>query len=172
MVERLTGDAWSRALHSFTRTAFRWEAQGVYREPYEQASIRQFLAGQQPDTAFLQDWLDDVRRTTDAGRRYSRVRVLTEPLTDYLRWELSISHLNAAAGEEIRVLTAAQQSALGVPDTDFWLFDDEWAAVMHFGDEGFLYADVVRDPAEVVEFLEIRDRVWDHAVAFEEFTVR
>jgi hypothetical protein len=171
MGDRLTGDEWAKALHRFQTSAFRWEAQGTYREPYEQEPLRQFLTGADPDTAFLQGWLDDVRRATDAGRRYSRVRVLTDPLTDYLRFELSLTPLNAAAGEDIRVLPAARQRALAVPDTDFWLFDDEWAAVMHFGDTGFLYADAVTEPTRVAEFLEIRERVWQDAVPFEEYAV-
>lgn len=166
MGERLTGEAWGKAFSSFTRTAFRWEAQGVYREPYEQEPLRQFLAGEEPDTAFVQDWLAEVRANTAAGRRYSRVRVLTDPLTDYLRFELALTPLNIEAGEDVRLLREARRRELDLPDQDFWLFDDEWVALMHFGPEGFKYAEVIQDFHTVERFREIRALAWEAARPF------
>jgi hypothetical protein len=157
-------------LHSFRHTAWRWETQGVYREPYEQEPLRAFLAGDEPDLSFMDGWWADVRAGTDAGRKYGRVRVLTEPLTDYLRFELSFTHRNVEAGEEVRVLTDARRRELGLPEEDFWLFDDELVALMHFDDGGFTYADAIRDPATVSEFREIRDVAWKDAMLFGEVT--
>lgn len=175
MPERLTGEEWARALHSFRRTAWRWETQGTYREPYEQEPMRQFLAGDQPDLSFMEDWYADIREGTAAGRRYGRVRVLTEPLTDYLRFELSFTHLNVAAGEDVRVLTAARARELALPGEDFWLFDadeaDAWAALMHFGPEGVTHVDVATDSATLDRCREIRDTAWEDAVPFREYTL-
>ncbi|WP_410620902.1 DUF6879 family protein [Amycolatopsis sp. cmx-8-4] len=173
MTVRLSGDQWARALHDFERTAFRFECQGTYHEPYEQQALRQHLAGDEPDLTYLRTWLDDVRRGTDAGRRYSRVRVVTDPITDYLRFELAVTPHNEAAGEDVRVLSAARAAELGpLPGTDFWLFDDRLVTVMHFDErEGFQYADAVTTPDQVTQFLEIRERVWDAAVPFREFVM-
>lgn len=170
---RLSGDEWARTLHNFERTAFRFECQGAYHEPYEQQALRQYLAGDEPDLTYLRGWLDDVRRGTDAGRRYSRVRVLTDPLTDYLRFELAVTPHNEAAGEDVRVLSASRAIELGpLPSADFWLFDDTLATVMHFDDgEGFQYAEAVTDPGQVAQFLEIREHVWDAAVSFREYVM-
>jgi uncharacterized protein DUF6879 len=170
---RLSGDQWAHALHDFERTAFRFECQGMYHEPYEQQALRQYLAGDEPDLAYLRPWLDDVRRGTDAGRRYSRVRVVTDPITDYLRFELAVTPHNEAAGEDVRVLPAACAAELGpLPKADFWLFDDRLVTVMHFDErEGFQYAEAVTAPDQVARFLEIRERVWDAAVPFREFVM-
>lgn len=171
-MDRLSGDEWARALHDFERTAFRFECQGTYHEPYEQEALRQYLAGGEPDLGYLRGWLDDVRRGTESGRRYSRVRVLTDPLTDYLKFELAVTPHNAAAGEEVRILSAAQAAEMDLPQDDFWLFDNKLATVMHFDErEGFQYADAVTAPDQVREFLEIRERVWDAAVSFREFVM-
>jgi hypothetical protein len=166
MGERLTGDTWAKAFSSFRRSAFRWEAQGVYREPYEQEPLRQFLAGHEPDTAFVQGWLDEVRANSAAGRRYSRVRVLTEPLTDYLRFELALTPLNVEAGEEVRLLPDTRRRQLDLPGEDFWLFDDEWVALMRFGPDGFEYAEVITDFSTVQRFREIRALAWREATPF------
>ncbi|MQA07246.1 MAG: hypothetical protein GEU98_01615 [Pseudonocardiaceae bacterium] len=166
MPERLTGEAWATALHNFRETAWRWEAQGVYREPYEQGPLQQFLAGHKPDLSFMDGWLSAVRQGAGAGRRYARVRVLTDPLTDYLRFENSFTHLNVAAGEAVRVITDTRRRELELSSEDFWLFDDEWAAPMHFDDEGFTHADVITDTATLNRFREIRDLAWKDAVRF------
>ncbi|PXY33539.1 hypothetical protein BAY59_10675 [Prauserella coralliicola] len=169
MPERLSGESWAKAFSSFRVSAFRWEAQGVYREPHEQEPLRQFLAGEAVDTSFVKDWLAEVRRNTDAGRRYSRVRVLTDPLTDYLRFELAMTPYNIDAGEDVRVLSKERQRELSLPSQDFWLFDDEWAAVMRFGDQGLIDAEVVSDPAALDLFREIRDLAWKEAVPFRDY---
>ncbi|TCO64968.1 DUF6879 family protein [Actinocrispum wychmicini] len=170
MGEVLSGGAWWQALTEFHASAWRWECQGVYNEPSEREPFRQYLLGQQPDTAFMDDWYAAVRRNVAAGKTYGRIRVLTEPLTDYLRFELSFTHLNVQAGEEVRVMHQSRARELGLPEQDFWLWDDERVAAMHFDENGFDYAEVVTDPAQVREFREIRARAWEDAVPFSDMT--
>ncbi|SMD24219.1 DUF6879 family protein [Lentzea albidocapillata] len=169
MLEHLIGDAWSDALRDFQHSAWRWEAQGVYREPEEQEALRQFLAGDEPDLSFMRGWWATVETNVKAGKRYGRIRVLTEPLTDYLRFELSFTQHNIDAGEDIRVMTLDRARELDLPEQDFWLLDDELAAVMHFDENGFRYADAVTSPQDVERFREIRDRAWKDAVPFREY---
>jgi hypothetical protein len=44
---------------------------------------------------------DQTRR----GMDYRRLRVVCEPLTDYVRWEAEVLNLRAHYGEQIRVIT-------------------------------------------------------------------
>jgi hypothetical protein len=168
MTQLIAGDDWPNLFSSFRRTAWRLESQGIYREPYEQEPLRQFLAGQKPDLSFMDDHVATVRADTAAGKRWQRVRVLTEPLTDYLRFEMSIAWLNAEAGEEIRVLTESQARDLGIPRQDFWMLDDDQVAAMHFGDQGFEYAELVTEPAAVEPFRKFRELAWQNATPFGE----
>ncbi|TWE30193.1 hypothetical protein FHX69_2890 [Prauserella muralis] len=168
-MERLSGQSWAQAFTSFRSSAFRWEAQGVYREPAEQGPMSDFLAGRKPDMSFMDGYLARVKQQTVGSLRYSRVRVLTEPLNDYLRFQLSFTHLNVEAGEDIRLLPEVRRCELGLPMEDFWLFDDEWAARMHFGDEGFTHADVVTDDTTLNRFREIRDLAWREAIPFADY---
>lgn len=169
MRDRLTGETWARTFREFRTSAWRWETQGVYREPYEQEPLRRFLAGQQPDMSFMDDWLSGVRDASAHGRSFGRVRVLTEPLTDYLRFELSFTPLNVDAGEDVRVLPDSRRAELDLPQEDFWLFDDEWAALMYFGDQGFSHAEVVRDAPTLDLFREIRHLAWKDAIPFRDY---
>ncbi|MEO6088412.1 MAG: DUF6879 family protein [Umezawaea sp.] len=169
MPEQVTGEAWAALLTGFRSSAWRWEAQAVYREPIEQEALRAFLAGHAPDLSYMDDWLAGVRAATDAGRTFARVRLLTDPLTDYLRFELAATPRNVAAGESIRVISAGRAHALELPADDFWIFDDEVVAVMQFNEGGFTHADLITDAPGVAEFREIRDRAWQDAVPFEEY---
>lgn len=168
MTDRVSGAAFLDALTTVEASAWRWECQGVYREPAEAEPLRKFLEGEEVDHGFMDDWLAMIRRNTEAGKTYGRVRVLTEPLTDYLRFELSFTHLNVQAGEDVRVMTAAHARELDLPEQDFWLLDNEQVLVMHFGADGFDYADVVTDPAKLGRFREIRDLAWKDAERFDD----
>lgn len=168
MRSRITeGADWAELFSKFERSAWRWEAQKIYREPVEQEPLSDFLAGKEPDLSYMDQWLAEVRRATAEGRRFARVRMLTDPLTPYLRFELAVSGRNIDAGEEIRVIPEARARALGLPEYDFWLFDDDLAAVMHFDEGGFTHADLVAVPYQVAPFLEIRDLAWQNAVPFD-----
>lgn len=141
-------------MDTWQRTAWRWECQGVYREPNEREPLRRFLAGEPDDLTWFQRWLTRVRDWTAAGQRMGRVRMLTDPITDYLRFELSITPPAVQAGEDIRFVMQDQALALGLPDHDFWLFDDARVAVLHFGDEGLSGIELITESGKVREYRE------------------
>jgi hypothetical protein len=63
------------------------------------------------------------------------VHVVTEPWTDYIRFELTQSYPpNIEAGEDIRIITAPEPW----PGPDFWMFDDQRVWLMHYGEAGVL----------------------------------
>lgn len=167
MTRLVRGEDFGTLFETFTSSAWRWEAQTEYHEPHEAEAFRQFLAGHRPDMSFTAGWLSNVRKATDEGRRFQRVRVLSDPLTDYLRFEMSAAPANAAAGEDIRVLSASDVTALGLPGHDFWLFDDELVAIMHFDTDGMVAAELVDDAEAVARHRRWQDLAWSHAAPFE-----
>ncbi|MGI8307792.1 DUF6879 family protein [Saccharopolyspora hattusasensis] len=167
MTRLVRGEDFGRLFETFTRSAWRWECQAEYREPHEAEAFRQFLASETPDMSFTTEWLANVRQATAAGRRFERVRVLTEPLTDYLRFEMFAASDNAAAGEDIRVMSTAAAAEYNLPDHDFWLFDDELVAIMHFDTHGMIAAELVDDADTVARHRRWRGIAWSHAAPFE-----
>jgi hypothetical protein len=81
-------------------------------------------------------WLRMVREATRAGRRFTRVRVVSVPLTDYSRFAVFCSGQANAAGEDIRYLQRDEAESL--PDRDYWLFDSHKLVRMHFDDDEML----------------------------------
>jgi hypothetical protein len=154
----------------FLLTAFRLETRDRYREPGEEEPLRRFLSGEPPDDRWFMDWYETVEGWTRAGRQISRVRIVTEPLSDYARWEFDLTRLNTAAGEDIRYLTRAQARELSLPDEDFWLFDSREAAILRFGDDDVrLGIELTVDPVEINERCQWRDVAWRHAVPAREY---
>ncbi|WP_329064851.1 DUF6879 family protein [Amycolatopsis sp. NBC_01480] len=157
------GPEFADLLRSYEQTAWRWECQGTYREPDEQRPLQAWRDGH-PDYAFLQPWLDQIRTQRAAGKRFERVRLLTDPPTEYLRWMLQLTHLNIDAGEDIRWISEGHARKLGAPPADFYLLDDRIVATLHFDENGVAGVEVTDDPATVAQHRRWRDIVWPVAV--------
>ena len=77
-----------------------------------------------------------------------RVHAVTEPLSDYLRFEIGWSYqLTAAVGEDIRI----SRATAALPRTDYWLFDSRALARMHYDDGRLASVDLDNDPSAVVQ---------------------
>lgn len=162
-------DEFARLVRSFKRSAWRWECQGEYHEPSERESLRLWHEGRDDPSRAERPWLQRMRQLRAEGRTWARVRMMTEPPTEYLRWMFDGTHLNVEAGEDIRWLDEADAHRLGAPEYDFYFLDDELLVVLQFGEEGVIGADVSDDPVRVAEAREWRDRAWANATPHAEY---
>jgi len=178
MMERLTGAAFAQLFTSFTRDAFRLETLDHYSVYDEMERFQRFLAGDPPfsreESQRLRPWLGEVEAITAAGKRMHRVHVVCEPLSDYLRFELTWGYPhNAEAGEEIFILRVGPDSWPDLPRHDFWLFDGETVARMHYDSEGhFLGAELIDDSEAVAQYCHWRDVALASANPLEEYLDR
>ena len=170
-MRRLVGEDFYRLFASFEHTAFRLEALDRYTVPDEDEQYRRFLADEPLDNTYMKPWLDIVADLATAGKRMQRVRVATEPLGDYLRFQFTCGYpYDIEAGEDIRILGSETAQALGVPRQDFWLFDSRQLARMYFDAEGhFLGAELVDEPATVVRHCYWRDAALHYAVPYQRY---
>jgi hypothetical protein len=112
-----------------------------------------------------------VRQATAEGRRFSRVRVVSFPLTDYTRFAMWVAGYTREAGDDIRYITREQASEL--PQYDYWLFDSRTLLKMHFTDDDqFMGAEVIEDVAAIVEHNYWRDAAQHHAIERDEFIAK
>ncbi|MFD3481881.1 DUF6879 family protein [Streptomyces sp. NPDC058665] len=166
----ITGDEFGQLFRTFKHTAFRLEVRDRYDSSVENAALAKFLAGEEDDLPWLQDWLAVIREATLLGRRFARVRVVSTPLTDYSRFGVWCAQFTNGAGEDIRYLERERAGALGLPSHDYWLFDSSVLVRMHFNDgDEFLGGELVDDPATVVQHNYWRDRAWHYAVRRDDF---
>ncbi|MCO6003519.1 hypothetical protein NE236_00820 [Actinoallomurus purpureus] len=162
------GDAFLDLFSSFTSAARRLEVRRSYGVAEEDEPFQIFLAGADPDTAWFRPWLDLMSRQTGSGKRVERVRVVDDPPSDYLRFEIAHTPLNLAAGEDIRYLLRDASQRLDLPPYDYWIFDDRLLVFLRFDKSNrFLGFERTEVPEEVARHLNSWDIAWRHAMKFD-----
>ncbi|MFC5829862.1 DUF6879 family protein [Nonomuraea insulae] len=160
------GELWD----TFEHTAFKFEMRDRYNVASEQESLRRFLAGQPDPERAARPWLAKMKAATGSGRRVERVRIVSEPYSEYVRFLLDGTPLNIAAGEDIRYLERPRAARMGLPGHDFALFDSARLVLLRFdADDRPLRHELVTDPGAVLQHCQWRDAAWHHAVPFERY---
>jgi hypothetical protein len=147
-----------------TTSAIHLETRDVYTP--SDPLYQDWLAGRPVPVPALPEWRDLVRFHTARGVRFRRARIVSEPLSDYIRYEHYITDAsNVAAGEEIRWLPRHKAGGLLVPVNDFWVLDDRLVRLGYFaGDGEFLEHELTDDPQIARTCTEAFERVWELAI--------
>lgn len=161
----LTGEDFRDLFQTFKHTAFRLEVREGY---YEKEQLGQYLAGERVDLSYMESWLALNVSLRVEGKRMERVRVVSQPFSDYTRYGLWLCQYNTQAGEDIRYLD--RKDAAGLPDHDYWLFDSSRLYIVRFTDtDELLGAEPVEDPATIIQHGIWRDAAWQRAVPYRDF---
>lgn len=101
----------------------------------------------------------------------SRVRIIVEPPTDYTRFELHAYPMMIAAGDDIRVISAASGTwPDGLPRHDFWLFDDKDLWLLNYDPAGrLLSAELAEDPGVIARHQHWRDAALSQSIPVSEY---
>ncbi|MER5868061.1 DUF6879 family protein [Kitasatospora sp. NPDC002040] len=159
-LEELLRDAQHTAVHLETRDGYmlddpmylRWQT----GHRYDQADR----------ASWWSPWLQHVADATARGVNVRRARVVSEPVSDYIRFEYDVTFRNEASGEQVRWLPRRRATDLALPGNDFWLVDDRVLMVHHFsGDGDFVSEDVTDDDALVKLCGAAFEAVWERAIA-------
>lgn len=158
---------------AFEHTAFRLEVREGYNAPREVESFRRFQAGEQVDLSWAETWFSMIREATAEGLLFSRVRVVSLPLSNYSRFGFWASSFTSDAGEDIRYLPRDEAEKAELPNHDYWLFDSRRLVRMHFGEEDrFQGGEIIEDAAEIVKHNYWRDVAQHHAVRRDNFDAK
>src|SRR5260370_12723496 len=104
-----------KALALCSKRAFPLEQRDSYNVAAEDEPFGRWLRGEPDDYAWHQDWLNFLRQATAAGVTVQRVRLASNPHTDYIRWGLDVSPLNIEAGERIPYPPRPPAAAITLP---------------------------------------------------------
>lgn len=172
---RLTDDEFGELFTSFEHTAFRLETRESYAGVgYEVEPFTRWLAGKKVKWDTEGRWMSNVRAARLAGKRFERVRVVSEPWSEYTRYALWSCLDNLQAGEDIRYMSRTQASEVGLPAEepgyDYWLFDSKLLVLLHYdASNAPLPAEVVDSPEVIVEHNYWRDTAWHYALRRDEY---
>ena len=166
---RLDTEAWRRFFDSFERDAFRLETLSSYGVASEDDELQGFLETGRLDIPDDDSWLSRVRHFRATGRRISRVHVLRQPLSDYLRYEFAVYGHTVRAGEDVRIVDDADGADPGLPDQDFWLFDDARVVRMDYDVHGRQVGREFLDGINAAPYVAWKQRALERAVPFLEY---
>ncbi|WP_043465277.1 DUF6879 family protein [Kitasatospora sp. MBT66] len=125
-----------------------------------------------PAASFWPTWVPLVEGAISRGVVMRRARIVSEPVTDYIRYEHAITPVNIAAGEQVRWLPRSRASAIALPGNDFWLIDERLVLFHWFtGDGDWAGHAFSGDEAAVKLCTSAFEAVWAAGIPHEKFTV-
>lgn len=171
----MTPEDFDALFDQFRHTAFRLETLPVYDVGGQEAERIAAMRSGRPipeRTVATSPWLARIAASTMRdGKRWSRVRVVDEPMTDYQTDELVAFIEAQVAGDHILIVPRSQVPAHG---GDYWLFDggtaEATAVVLRYDNVGhWLGAEQVTEPLELRRLEQRRREVTAKAVPLNVF---
>ena len=175
-MQPLTAEEWAELLTSCRQSASHLEMRDSYAAEDEKNRLERFLATGRRDHAAeypeRREWLDLTRHVTGSGVRVRRARIVSEPVSDYIRFEWHGAEPTIEAGEDLRWLPRRLASGIALPGNDFWLLDEHRAMFNHFSGDGVpLGQEITDDPAVVELCRSAFEAVWKSAVPHHEYKI-
>jgi Family of unknown function (DUF6879) len=152
------------------RSVFRLETLPVYEVGEDIERQRGFAAeGRLPPPS--PDRVAFIRRMQERTRRvaWSRVHVVDQPLTPYLRYELAAYAENEQGGEQVWIADRATHPSLADLTEDFVLVDDEAGVWFRYDERGRLVGYERVAPEDLDRCREQRDLALAHAVRLRDY---
>ncbi|MGW4378353.1 DUF6879 family protein [Kitasatospora sp. NPDC004531] len=167
----------SELLRGARHSAVHLEMRDVYGVGDETADFEEFKRtgihpDANPDTTEWGGWVPLVRETVGRGVVMRRARIVSEPVTDYIRFEHAGTVVNLAAGELVRWLPRSRASEIALPGNDFWLIDNRLVLFHWFTGDGDWAGHVFTEDEAVVRLCSYAfQTVWERGVPHDEFTL-
>jgi hypothetical protein len=151
------------------RSAIHLETRDVYAIPEEVEPFVAWKAGFRHEPDDRDSWWNEFKQQiADAVARgvvVRRARVVSEPVTDYIRFEYDGTFKSIASGESVRWLPRRLASDLCVPCNDFWVFDERVVRLHHFSGDGKRVAhELSEDPKLAKVCVSAFEAVWERGI--------
>lgn len=167
-METISEDQRDQFLTVFRQEALHLEMRDVYATDIERSRFQTWLRGEQLDPAeeaeWWRPWFALMRQNVEAGKTLRRLRIVSEPVTEYIRFEWLDAAQLVKAGEDVRWLPRRRASTLLLPGNDCWIFDRETVAFTHFSGEGHVLGhEQTTDPSVVAACVTAFEAAWEMA---------
>jgi hypothetical protein len=151
------------------RTQLKLELRDHYA--VDEAAIAAWRAGDSETVrARTATWHSRTAARVASGVRMRRVKVVSEPPSEYVRYAIDVSTPAVEAGEDIRWLPRRLTSALLLPGNDFFVLDDQIVIFNVLdGDDGPAERQLWTEPDIVSQCREAFEAAWKQAVPHRDY---
>jgi hypothetical protein len=169
-VKEIAEDDLTELTGNFKHSMVHIETRDAYGTETELPHMAKWRAGEPDDFEWLQGWCEKIASHVSAGRSARRVKIVSEPLSDYQRWVYDVFTPILEAGEDIRWVPRRSVSTTCMPGNDYYLFDDERVVFLHYAGTGLNTGFTTTTNREVVEMCSAAfEKVWALSVPHSEY---
>ncbi len=138
------------------------ETRDAYGTETELPHLAKWRRGEPDDLAWCEWYFDMLRGHRAAGRRCRRLRVASEPVSEYQRWVNDHVGAFIEAGEENYHISRQRLTDVWLPGSgDFYVFDDALVFYLHYAGSGLNTSCEITDDPEVVKACrDVFEDVW------------
>ena len=159
---------------SYKREALHLEMRDIYSTDIERGRFDTWLRGERLDpdeeAAWWRPWFDLMAANVAAGKILRRLRIVSEPVTDYIRFEWLDAFNLVKAGEDVRWLPRRKTSTLLLPGNDYWLFDQETVIFTHFSGGGLVLDHELTNDPDMMQTCQVAfEAAWSIATPHHEY---
>jgi hypothetical protein len=164
----------NRFFDTFKREAVHLEMRDVYATDIEKDRFQSWLRNEplDPDSEaeWWRPWFEFMERNKEQGKTLKRLRIVSEPVTDYIRFEWLDAAELVRAGEDVRWISRQKASTLLLPGNDYWLFDRTIVAFTHFSGAGHVVGHEMTTDRDIVQMCsDAFDHAWSVAIPHAEY---
>lgn len=146
----------------------------MYATEIERDRFATWLRGEpldpEAEAEWWRPWFEMMRCNTEAGKMLRRLRIVSEPVTDYIRFEWLDAAQLVRSGEDVRWLPRRNASKLLLPGNDFWMFDRQAVVFTHFSGEGRVLGHELTTDRNIVEACAVAfENAWKIAIPHIEY---
>lgn len=173
-MQQLEAPSFEALISQCQSSAVHLEMRDVYGIANEAERIGRWREGHRLDPAdrasWWLPWHDLIAGTVARGVTIRRARIVSEPLSEYIRYEHSGTFKNVVSGEVVRWLPRNHASDLLLPGNDFWVFDDHTVRFGLFaGDGTHVGYQMNHDESVIRACVESFEAVWSRAIPHEDY---
>lgn len=153
-MEQITEAHRDTYLAAYRHEAVHLEMRDIYSTDVEKDRFARWCGHEPLDPAeeaeWWRPWLALMKDNSRQGKTLRRLRIISEPVTDYIMFEWLDAAMLVRAGEDVRWLPRRNASALLLPGNDFWMFDGETVVFTNFSGNGLVLDHWLTTDPEVV----------------------
>ena len=127
-----------------------------------------------PESEYWKPWVETISEKVNQGVEVRRARIVSEPVSDYIRYEHAGTVVNLAAGQRVRWLTCRLATDIGPPGNDLSISDGTSVLFNQFtGTSGWAKPgrELRTDPVTVQLCVSAFENVWERAVEHDRYSV-
>lgn len=156
------------------QSIFRLETLSMYQVPKDFIIFKTWKKDKSIVNKAFRDWFHLLEKTKKRQVTMQRVRIITLPLSEYLKYEVDVWKQSAKKGEQIFFLESKLYQELikqlQLKPKDFWLFDNNRVILFHYNKKGnFLKEELVQNKKTIKQYENFKEILLERSLPLKKF---